>query len=206
MPVQDDPTGNSSFLSRLRAEQGHAGLELVHRIDRPASGAVLLARDPGAAAALSRLFRSGDILKTYWAVVAPAPAPEKETAELCDWLTYDKRANKSRIVPRDTPQSREARLRYTVAAGSDRYTLLQIDLLTGRHHQIRAQLASRGWFIKGDVKYGARRGNRDRSIHLLSRRLRFTDPFDNGLVDITAPAPEGDPLWTYFTSTLPSST
>lgn len=168
-------------------------LQLIHRIDQPASGVVLMAKNPKAMAHLSDQFQRRLVTKTYWAWVENAPK-EPEGA-LTHYLQREGRLNKSFVVAASTPDALEAQLQYRTLQQSDHYTLLEIELLTGRHHQIRAQLSAIGCPIKGDVKYGARRANADRSIHLHARSLTFTHPVSGQPEQLIAAPPAGDPLW-----------
>jgi 23S rRNA pseudouridine1911/1915/1917 synthase len=199
IPVQPDRSGSPSLLEIMK-EQRQEELFLVHRLDRPVSGLVIFARTTKAATWLSRAFVQKKIQKTYLAAVAPPLLPEEGI--LTHHLLHDRRNKKSRPVPPDTTKAREARLKYRTLSQSDHYTLLEIQPETGRFHQIRAQLAASGSPIKGDVKYGARRSNRDRSIHLHAWKLHFRLPDQKAPLTIEAPLPEKDPLWFYFSQKL----
>jgi len=205
--VQPDPSGNSAleneikaFLKRRDAKPGAVFLGIVHRIDRPVSGAVLFAKTSKALARLNEMIREREIEKTYWAIVEKLP-PEPE-ALLVHHLVRDDRNNRVRVYEKPTGESKEARLQYRTLASGDRYHLLEVKLLTGRHHQIRAQLAKIGSPIRGDLKYGAARSNPNGGISLHARQLGFVHPVSRELVTVTAPAPEGEALWRYFVSVV----
>lgn len=198
--VQGDKTGDepmSEALKRWLKEKynkpGDVFLGVIHRLDRPVSGVVLFAKTGKALARMNEQFRERDIRKVYWAVVA-APPPERE-GTLVHWLRKNEAANKSYASPVEKPGYLRCELGYTLLASSDRYNLLEIRPVTGRHHQIRVQLATIGCIIKGDLKYGARRSNTDGSIHLHARRLEFMHPVKNEPVVVTATPPEEDPVW-----------
>lgn len=191
LPVQPDKTGDKSLLD-LAEMYCHSKLHLVHRIDRPASGVVLFAKNTVALTALHEQFRLREVRKTYLAVVQQAPAEPE--GELQHFLLKNGRTNRSAIVTEDTPGAQLSTMRYRHAGSSERYHLLEIELHTGRHHQIRAQLAAIGCPIKGDTKYGFRRGNPGGAIHLHAWKLSFRHPVSNEEVTITAPIPQ-DPVW-----------
>lgn len=204
--VQPDPSGESAleneikeFLKRRDGKAGNVFLGVVHRIDRPVSGAVLFAKTSKALTRLNEMLRRGEITKTYWAVTEASPSPEE--GELRHWLLRDGRTNRSHVYSSPKGDAKEARLRYRMLCRSDRYTLVEVELLTGRHHQIRAQLAKIGCPIKGDLKYGAKRSNPDGGISLHSRCVEFVHPVKKEPVRIVAPVPAGDNLWRYFEQT-----
>jgi 23S rRNA pseudouridine1911/1915/1917 synthase len=172
-------------------------LFLVHRIDQPASGIVLFARNVKAAAAFSSQFAAGNVSRRYYAVVSQRP--EEDEDDIVSYLVHDKKANKSRVSNESDDQAKRCELHYKYLGSSDTYHLLEILLQTGRHHQIRAQLASIGMVIKGDVKYGARRSNKDRSIHLHGASLTVQHPVTQETITIEAPWPD-EVLWNYFKS------
>ncbi|MBQ6286681.1 MAG: RluA family pseudouridine synthase [Bacteroidales bacterium] len=194
--VQGDKTGDECLAETLKAfiaqrdgKPGKVFLGIPHRLDRPVSGIVVFAKTSKALSRLSGLFRTGDIHKTYWALCCKAP--EKESGELTDWLVRNEKMNKS-FVAREgskTPGAKEARLLYKMVGNTDRYCLLEVELLTGRHHQIRCQLSAMGCPIKGDLKYGASRSNPDGGICLHSRRIKFVHPVRKDEMDIIAPPP-----------------
>ncbi len=189
MPVQADLSGDSAledevkaYIKRRDSKPGAVFLGVIHRIDRPVSGVVLLAKTSKALARMNEAVRSRDIVKRYFALVAEMP--EKEEGELVHYIWRDGR-------------KKEARLRYRVAARSDRYVLLDIDLITGRHHQIRAQLSKSLSPIRGDLKYGAPRSNPDGSISLHARSMTFTHPVTKERITVRAPLPD-DRVWNLF--------
>ncbi|MBP8238722.1 MAG: RNA pseudouridine synthase [Saprospiraceae bacterium] len=192
LPVQPDKTGDKSLLE-LAEMYAHSKLHLVHRIDRPAGGVVLFAKNTTALAALHEQFRLREVEKTYLAVVQQLP-PE-QSGQLRHYLVKNGRTNRSSLTEESVPGAQEAVLDYRVLGSSDRYHLLEIKLHTGRHHQIRAQLAAIGCPIKGDVKYGFRRNNPGGGIHLHAWKLSFRHPVSNELVTLVAPIPTDDPVW-----------
>lgn len=200
--VQGDKTGDEPLSETVKAyikqkyqKPGNVFLGVVHRLDRPVSGLVLFARTSKALSRLSEMFRTRDVHKTYWAIVT-APPREKE-GTLTHWLTRDEKTNKARAYDREVPNSKKAVLDYRLIASSERYWLLEVDLHTGRHHQIRCQLSKMGCPIKGDLKYGAARSNPDSGICLHARRLQFEHPVSKLDINLVAPVPE-DKLWQYF--------
>jgi 23S rRNA pseudouridine1911/1915/1917 synthase len=195
LAVQEDKTADKALIN-LGEIYCHSRLFPIHRIDRPASGAVLFAKNKNAAAHLSEQFKSAKIKKTYLAVVAKKP--ESETGELAHYLRKDGRNNKSIVSKEADNNTKLARLRYDYLESIDNYHLLSIELLTGRHHQIRAQLAAIGCPIKGDVKYGARRKNHDRSIHLHAWKLGFAHPITNDQEEVVALPNMKDSVWRAF--------
>ncbi len=197
-PVQPDKTGDKSLLE-LAEMYCHSKLYLVHRIDRPAGGVVLFAKNTTALTALHEQFRLREIKKVYLAVVQQAP-PEPE-GELYHYLLKNGRTNRTSIVTADTPEAQLSHLRYRVIGHSERYHLLEVHLVTGRHHQIRAQLAAIGCPIKGDVKYGFRRSNPGGGIHLHAWKLGFRHPVSGEPVEIEAPLPS-DPVWDAFKAVI----
>ena len=194
VPVQADKTGDKSLLD-LAEIYCKSRLSLIHRLDRPASGVVLLAKNKGAAAAISQQFKEKTVEKTYLAIVKNRPPKDKDT--LIHYLRKSSKNNLTRVFEKEEKESKKAELQYEILASSDNYHLLKINLLTGRYHQIRAQLAAIGSPIKGDVKYGFRRGNRDRSIDLHAWKLNFQHPVSNEKVALVADCPEGG-VWDFF--------
>ncbi len=197
--VQGDKSGDrpltedvKAYLKEKYAKPGLVFLGVVHRLDRPVSGLVVFARTSKALSRLNEMFRNGSIHKTYWALVQTPPPAEE--GELIHWLTRNERQNKSYAYRNEVPGSKKAVLRYRVIGQTDRYTLLEIQLLTGRHHQIRCQLAAMGCPIRGDLKYGAPRSNPDGSISLLARSIEFVHPVSKEIIRLEAPLPE-DSLW-----------
>lgn len=201
--VQSDPDGTEAIEDEIKAmiklrdhKPGAVFLGVVHRIDRPVSGAVIFAKTSKALARLNEMIRKGEIKKTYWAITESRPAEEE--GELHHWIARDPKSNRSRAHVRPKGDAKEALLNYTVLGASTNYTLLEVDLKTGRHHQIRAQLSAVGCSIKGDLKYGAKRSNKDGGISLHSRRVEFAHPVGGKLITVTAPVPKNDNLWTFF--------
>lgn len=197
--VQGDKTGDTPLSETVKAyikakynKPGNVFLGVVHRLDRPVSGIVVFARTSKALARLNEIFRTGDVHKTYWAITRNAPAAGEAT--LTGWIVRNERQNKSYVYDREVPQSKKAVLKYRLIGRSDNYSLLEVRLMTGRHHQIRCQLAGMGCPIKGDLKYGARRSNPDGSISLHARRIEFVHPVSHELISVEAPLPE-DRLW-----------
>ena len=162
-------------------------LGVVHRLDRPVSGLVVFAKTSKALSRLNTMLAQGEVKKTYWAIVTARP-PQEE-GELIHYLVRNEQQNKSYAYDRERQGSKQAILHYRLIATSDRYWLLEVDLKTGRHHQIRCQLSKMGCPIKGDLKYGAPRSNPDGSISLHARRIRFVHPVSKQSIDLTAPVP-----------------
>ena len=190
-PVQADKTKDTSLMAQIQAEIGQA-VYLIHRLDRPVSGLVSFALNSLIANDLSQIFRKGEIKKIYHAVVGNRP--EKDADTLTHYLRKDAKQNRSFAFNKNLHHTKKAELKYRLISSIKRYHLLEIELLTGRHHQIRAQLAAINCPIKGDVKYGFKRGNRDRSIHLHAAELTFAHPHTQELMTFTAPPPE-DNVW-----------
>jgi 23S rRNA pseudouridine1911/1915/1917 synthase len=180
------------YLKQKYQKPGNVFLGLVHRLDRPTSGVLVFARTSKALTRMNALFKEKEVCKTYWALVS-SPPPE-ESGRLVHWLQRNPKQNKSYAHSGEGPNRKKAILRYRVLKSLERYCLLEIELETGRHHQIRAQLATIGCPIKGDLKYGSPRSNPDGSIHLHARTLEFTHPVRKTPVKVTAPPPK-DPLW-----------
>lgn len=207
--VQGDKTGDTP-LSELLAQwlkekynkPGNAFVGVVHRLDRPVAGIVVFAKTSKALARLNEMLRNGEIHKTYWAITRNRP-PEK-TDTLTHYITTVERNNKSYASIRPAKNAKEARLTYTHLSSSDRYHLLEVQLLTGRKHQIRVQLSAIGCPIKGDLKYGDKRSNPDGSISLLARHISFTHPVSGKQISVTAPVPLDDNLWHALTHQLSS--
>ncbi len=175
--------------------QGNVFLGIVHRLDRPVSGIVIFARTSKALARLNEMFRTGEVHKTYRAIVRNAPAEPEGT--LTDWLVRNEKQNKSYAYDHEVKGAKKAILDYRLIGRSDTYSLLEINLRTGRHHQIRCQLANMGCPIRGDLKYGARRSNPDGSISLCAHSVSFIHPVSKKPISVEAPLP-ADPLWTKF--------
>ena len=195
MPVQEDQSKDPSLHRLLQSYCKH-DLFLVHRIDRPVSGAVLFAKSNEALQALVKQNESGEFRKTYLAIV-PCVDMEPE-GEFEDRLVHDTRHHKARVADADAPAGKTARLHYKILESLDRYRLLEIRTESGRFHQIRMQLSSRQMPIFGDVKYGARRGQPDRSIGLHAWKIRWRHHRQNSFMEFEAPVPSGG-LWSKFT-------
>ncbi len=212
--VQGDKTGDQPLSETVKAyikekyrKPGEVFLGVVHRIDRPVSGAVIFARTSKALARLNKMLQERSIKKVYWAVVgstashAPAKIEEAEWHTVVHWLKRNEKQNKSYAFDKEGAGRSRAELRYRKIAVSDRYDLLEIELITGRHHQIRTQLAALGMPIRGDLKYGYSRSNPNGSIHLHARFIEFIHPVSQEKVSIKAPPPH-DSLWDYFTTAI----
>ncbi len=188
--VQGDKTGDEplsetlkAFIAQRNNKPGQVFMGVPHRLDRPVSGVVLFAKTSKALERLNAMLREGTIHKTYWALTATRPPKDRDTLE--NFLVRNEKQNKSYIAK----NGKEARLHYTLIQKTERYYLLEIELFTGRHHQIRCQLAGMGCPIKGDLKYGAARSNPDGGISLHARRIQFIHPVSKNEVDVTAPVP-----------------
>lgn len=197
--VQGDKTGDEPLVEKLRTwikekynKPGNVFCGVVHRLDRPVGGLVVFAKTSKALTRLNEMFRKGEVHKTYWAVSRNAPAEPQ--GELHHWITTVERTNKSTAHSRPRPDAKEARLRYRHIASSERYHLIEVELITGRKHQIRVQLSAIGCPIKGDLKYGDKRSNPDGSISLLARHIEFIHPVSGKEISLDAPVPD-DPLW-----------
>ncbi|KAB2814696.1 RluA family pseudouridine synthase [Phaeocystidibacter luteus] len=182
----------ADYIKEKYNKPGKVFIGIPHRLDRPTSGIVIFTRTSKGLSRMTELFKKREISKTYWAVTQEKPT--KESGRLVDWVRKNPKQNKSYVVPEGTKGSQQAILNYSYLRSSDRYHLLEIDLETGRHHQIRTQLTNLGCHIKGDVKYGADRPNKDRSIHLHSRSVSFIHPIKNTPIQIDA-EPPNDPVW-----------
>ncbi len=200
--VQGDKTGDTPLSETLKLwlkekynKPGNVFVGVTHRLDRPVSGLVVFAKTSKALVRLNDMFRNGEVKKRYWAIVKQMP--EQESAELVHYLVRNEKSNKSVAYDREKPNSKRAVLGYEVIARSDRYALLEVDLKSGRHHQIRCQLAKIGSPIKGDLKYGAERSNPDGGISLHARSVEFIHPVSKELISLTAPVP-ADKLWQAF--------
>lgn len=199
--VQGDKTGDTPlsdtvklWLKEKHQKPGNVFLGVVHRLDRPVQGLVVFAKTSKALSRLNDMFRTSDVHKTYWAITKNCP--DRPEGTLVNWLTRNEKQNKSYAYDSERPGAKRAELQYRVIGHNDRYSLIEVKLLTGRHHQIRCQLAHIGCPIKGDLKYGAERSNPDGSISLLSRRVQFVHPVSKEPIDVTAPLP--DRLWETF--------
>lgn len=194
--VQGDKTGDvplsdivRQWIKEKHAKPGNVFLGVVHRLDRPVSGVVVFAKTSKALARLNAMFANHEeVRKTYWALTAQRPPEDEGT--LTHWLVRNEKQNKSYAYDKEVRGAKKATLRYRVAGRTERYWLVEVELLTGRHHQIRCQLAKMGCPIKGDLKYGARRSNPDGSISLVAREIEFTHPVSKERIRVTAPLPE----------------
>ncbi|MEY8685403.1 RluA family pseudouridine synthase [Bacteroides sp. AN502(2024)] len=206
--VQADKTGDTplsesvkQYLKEKYQKPGNVFLGVTHRLDRPVSGLVIFAKTSKALTRLNEMFRTSEVKKTYWAVVKNKP--EEPEGELVHFLVRNEKQNKSYAYDKEVPDSKKAILHYRLIGRSENYYLLEIDLKTGRHHQIRCQLAKMGCPIKGDLKYGSSRSNPDGSICLHARRVRFIHPVSKELMELEAPLPQGN-VWKGFTRKKPS--
>ena len=197
--VQGDKTGDEPlsetvkrYIKEKYGKPGEVFLGVVHRLDRPVSGLVVFARTSKALTRLNKMFAEGDVHKTYWAITKNTPKELEGT--LTHWIVRNEQQNKSYAYDKEKPHAKKAILHYRVIGHSDNYSLIEVRLMTGRHHQIRCQLAAMGCPIKGDLKYGAPRSNPDGSISLLSRRIEFVHPVSKENICVEAPLPD-DPLW-----------
>lgn len=197
--VQGDKTGDKPLLDTVKewikekyAKPGNVFLGVAHRLDRPVSGLVVFAKTSKALTRLNEMFRNGDIHKTYWALTRNRPP--KDSNLLTHYITTVERNNKSYASITPKPDAKESKLRYNVLAEGERFTLVEIELLTGRKHQIRVQMSSIGCPIRGDLKYGDKRSNPDGSISLIARRIHFTHPVSGKEIDLIAPVPD-ERLW-----------
>lgn len=200
--VQGDITGDECLADMVKAyikkaykKPGDVYLGVVHRLDRPVSGLVLFARTTKALKRLNKAFADREVQKTYWAVVGKRPSDEN--GRLTHYLRKNQEKNKSKAFDKEVAHSKYCELTYNMIAGSDRYCLLKVNPKTGRHHQIRVQLARMGCVIKGDLKYGAPRSNSDASIHLHARELKFVHPVKKEPMKLMAPVPH-ESLWKTF--------
>ena len=200
--VQGDKTGDKSLCDTMKAyikekyaKPGNVFIGLPHRLDRPVSGIVVFAKTSKALERLNRMFSEGSVKKIYWALTKGIPVPAE--AEIDSWILRNEKMNKSFSYPKEVKGSKRAILHYRLAAASQNYNLIEVELKTGRHHQIRCQLSSIGCPIKGDLKYGAQRSNPDGSISLHARYIEFTHPVSKEPICVTAPLPD-DRLWQSF--------
>lgn len=200
--VQGDKTGDvplseivKQYIKQKYAKPGEVYLGVAHRLDRPVSGLVIFSRTSKALSRLNEMFRNGEVKKTYWAIVKDMP---KETeGELIHYLVRNEKQNKSYAFDKQVPEGKKSILHYKLIGHSQNYYLLEIDLKTGRHHQIRCQLAKMGSPIKGDLKYGFARSNPDGGISLHARSISFIHPVSKERLELTAPVPD-DNLWKIF--------
>ena len=197
--TQGDKTGDKplsdvvkEYVKEKYNKAGNVFLGVVHRLDRPTSGVIIFARTSKALERLNKMLRDKTISKTYWAVVKGYPLKEKNT--LINFLKKNPKNNKSSVYTKEIPDSKRAILHYNILKKLDSYSLLEIDLETGRHHQIRAQLSFIGFPIKGDLKYGFNRSNKDGSIHLHARKITFMHPVSKEEISVIAPTPK-EVIW-----------
>ena len=198
--VQGDKTGDASLLDLIKdfikkrdQKPGNVFLGLVHRIDRPTSGLVIYAKTSKALTRLTQMVKNREIKKTYWAVVAKEIIPQSQ--RLVHYLLKNEKTNKSTVFIKPTENAKESILNYQIIKTLDNFQLLEVDLETGRHHQIRAQLSKIGVPIKGDLKYSSPRSNPDGGIHLHARRLEFIHPVTKENLVVVAPVPKNDSVW-----------
>lgn len=207
--VQGDKTGDlplsemvKAYIKEQYAKPGQVYLGVTHRLDRPVSGVVVFARTSKALPRMNKMFSEGKVEKTYLAIVANRP--QKTEGEISSWIIRNEKMNKSFVSATEKPGAKHALLRYRLVASTDNYHLLAVRLMTGRHHQIRCQLASIGCPIKGDLKYGARRSNPDGSISLHAWRVRFEHPVSHNDIEVMAPCPDTT-LWDALVKGLDSN-
>lgn len=200
--VQGDKTGDiplsetvKEWIKEKHNKPGNVFLGVTHRLDRPVSGAVVFAKTSKALPRLNEMFRNGEVKKSYWAIVKKMPPAEEGILE--HYLVRNEKQNKSYAYTAERKNSKRAVLHYKLIAHSDNYYLLEIDLKTGRHHQIRCQLAAIGCPIRGDLKYGFDRSNKDGGISLHARKVSFVHPVSQKQIDVVAPVPD-DALWKAF--------
>ena len=198
--VQGDKTGDESLLELIKnfikirdQKPGNVFLGLVHRIDRPTSGLVIYAKTSKALSRLTQMVKNREIKKTYWTLVAKELIPQNQ--RLVNYLKKNEKTNKAIVFPKPTDGAKEAILTYQILKSLDNYQLLEVDLETGRHHQIRAQLSKIGVPIRGDLKYGSPRSNPDGGISLHARKLEFEHPVTKEPTLIVAPLPQNDAVW-----------
>lgn len=204
--VQGDKTGDrplseiiKDYIKKEYCKPGNVFLGVVHRLDRPVSGLVIFAKTSKALARLNEMFRIGEVHKTYWAITKNCP--QQLEGELNNWLVRNEKQNKSYAYDKEVPNSKKAILRYKVIGRSDNYALIEVHLMTGRHHQIRCQLAKMGCPIKGDLKYGAQRSNPDGSISLQAHKVEFIHPVSKKEIIVEAPISEEN-LWKEITKSI----
>ena len=201
--VQSDKDGEPALEDQIKkcikkrdGKPGDVFLGVVHRIDRPVSGAVLFAKTSKALVRLNEMIKNREVKKTYWAITEEMP--QQEEATLRHYIARDNKSNRAHAYNSPKGDSKEAVLKYRLAGSSTNYRLLEVELITGRHHQIRCQLAKIGCPIRGDLKYGAKRSNQGGGISLHSRSLEFVHPIRKEPVKVTAPTPAADNLWQFF--------
>ncbi|MDA9893912.1 RNA pseudouridine synthase [bacterium] len=200
--VQSDKTGDETLAEKVKAyikrkykKPGDVFLGIIHRLDRPVGGVIIFARTSKSLSRMNALFREKEVSKEYWAIVEEKPPLEE--GELINWLKKNQEKNRSRAYEIEVKESKKAILNYQLVGRSKNYFYLKTNPLTGRHHQIRVQLSFMGCSIKGDVKYGAKRTNKDGGIHLFAKSISFIHPIKKELLTISANPPI-DPLWNEF--------
>lgn len=201
--VQGDKTGDTplsemvqKYLKEKYNKPGNVFIGVPHRLDRPTSGAVVFAKTSKALQRLNKMFQEGKVKKTYWAIVQHRP--EYEEGELSHYIVRDEKKNKCFAYHKEKSRSKVARLKYKLINSTQNNNLIEVELMTGRHHQIRCQLSKIGSPIRGDIKYGAPESNKDGSISLHARRIKFEHPVSKEIIDVTAPVPNNDNLWKSF--------
>lgn len=201
--VQGDKTGDEPLVETVKrwikekyTKPGNVFLGVVHRLDRPVAGLVVFAKTSKALARMNEMFRNGEVRKTYWALTRNLPPKEED--RIIHYITTTEKNNKSYASLTPKNGAKEAILSYRHIGSSDRYNLLEVNLETGRKHQIRVQLSAIGCPIRGDLKYGDKRSNPDGSISLMARRIQFVHPVSGKEIDVTAPLPDNNPLWQAF--------
>ena len=205
--VQGDKTGDrplydivKDHIKEKNQKPGAVFLGVVHRLDRPVSGLVVFARTSKALTRLNKMFAESDVHKTYWAIVCKSVDGRRKMADdgewhtLVNWIVRNEKQNKSYAYDREVPHSKLAKLKYKLSARGERYDLVEVQLMTGRHHQIRCQLSTMGCPIRGDLKYGAPRSNPDGSISLNAHRIDFVHPVSKEKISLESPLPD-DNLW-----------
>lgn len=197
--VQGDKTGDTplsdtvkQWIKETHAKPGNVFLGVVHRLDRPVGGLVVFAKTSKALSRLNEMFRNGDVHKTYWAITRNQPPKDRDL--LTHYITTVERNNKSYASLSPKSGAKESKLRYRLLAKGERYNLVEVELLTGRKHQIRVQMSAIGCPIRGDLKYGDKRSNPDGSISLIARQIKFIHPVSGKKIDLTAPVPD-ERLW-----------
>ncbi len=200
--VQGDKTGDKPLSDTIKhylkdkyQKPGNVFVGVIHRLDRPVSGVVLFAKTSKSLARMNEMFKNHEVKKSYWAIIKKMPIEQQAT--LTHYLVRNEKQNKSFAFDKEQKDSQLAILHYTLKATSDRYALLEVDLETGRHHQIRCQLAKIGCPIKGDLKYGFPRSNEDGGISLHAHSISFIHPVTKEPVSLSAPVPE-EKLWKMF--------
>lgn len=207
MLVQGDKTGDIPLVDHMKnfikvrdKKPGNVYMGLPHRLDRPTSGILLFCKTSKSLSRLNKMFQEKKVQKTYWAVTEKPPKVKTGTLE--DWLAKSEKKNKSRVLQKEWGNAKWAKLKYKYLLSSDNYHLIEVYPQTGRHHQIRVQLSNIGCTIKGDLKYGAKRSNKDESIHLHAVKIDFVHPVKNIDIKIIAPPNDKDAIWKFFSNKL----